>query len=136
MLLSTNPQQGDKIEWPIGNRAEGTFDRHPGILIRLGHGIDDRDREGLVATVVLQRTRLDGTTYLSAQKILEQFIDDRYSTVVGLDATTDGEVLTVADVMKALGDQRADFFVNGPVDAGSPVTADETIAVGASDLPV
>lgn len=137
-LLDITP--GTPVYWGIGNRAARTFDNHPGILLRFGPGIDDQGREGDVASMLILRPRLDGTKYLDAVKVLEQYVDPRFESVVGLDATEDGEALTLADVMRAYGQQKVDFFTN-PIEVGEPEAVPATskskaTSASTSDLPI
>jgi hypothetical protein len=136
MSLLQKAIPGARILWGIGNRATGQFDEHPGVLLKEPEiGQDDRGREGLVAFVMLQRTNLAGETYLQPARILERYIDDRDGpAVTGLDATEDGEALTPADLMKAYGAQRKDFFVSGtPLVVGQAPAA--TTAIAETDAP-
>lgn len=122
MLLNT--AQGAPIAWTIGEVGSGRpADTHPGLLIRLGFGEDDRGRKGLVATVVLLRTSLAGETFLDPANILERFVDDRDWLVPELDGSTD-KPKPLSVVMKELGAQRTSYFER----AAAPITIGEAPA--------
>jgi hypothetical protein len=119
-LLDTTP--GANIYWTIG--AMGSVpDEHPGRLIRLEQGTDDRGRTGLVAVVILQLTNLAGDPYLKVKRILEQFVDDRDWTVESIDGTA-GHPKSVSALMKELQADRREFMSRGT----SPITIGEAPA--------
>ena len=129
MLFNTKP--GAPIVWGIGNRAQSTYDEHPGILVGIEqNSMDDRERRGTVAKVILLRTRLDGTMYLAPAKILEQYVDDRFESVPELDRPLE-------EVVKSLLAQRRDFFTRGDgLEVGESEAAIEVASTVSDDLPL
>jgi len=83
MLSSFAP--GARVLHLIGNRQTGQVDRHPARLVQVRPGVDDRNRPGQVADLIVQRTTLAGETYLRAQSTLVSFLWDREEVVPDLD---------------------------------------------------
>ena len=132
MLLNTN--QGAPIFWGIGNIEKRTYDEHPGVIIRVQNdSYDSRGRFGTVVTCLIQRTRLDGDTYLSKETLLEDYVFDRDWKVDGLDD------VALPQLVARLSSQRKDYVTRGAgieVGESDPELAPATVSDDApGDLP-
>lgn len=115
MLLNFTP--GQPISWGIGNRARGTYDSHPGRLVRIEHNsIDDQGREGTVAVCIVRRQTLTGDFYLSVVRVLEVWIDPRAYAIEELDN------VPMTALLAQMADSRRELFTRGQgIEIGSPV---------------
>ena len=128
MLLTFD--QGAPIFWGIGNIAKRTYDEHPGRIVRVQKdSYDSRGRFGTVVTAIIQRTRLDGETYLSREDLLEDYVFDRDWKVDGLDD------VALPQLVAQLSSQRKDFVQRGyGIEVGEP-TPELASATVSDDAP-
>lgn len=125
----TDPRSGDPAFWRIINQAEGTFDVNPAYVLEGIHqGMDDLGRGPRpVITLLVLRTRLDGSTYLKRQNVDPRSVFARAIQVEELDGT--------ATAPKSLGDliaewkaDRREFLKSLPTMGGTVVSAAEVAA--------
>lgn len=111
MLLGT-PKPGDPVIWSIG-QAGAAPDNYPAVVVEGPHqGIDDRGREGMVITLIVQRSTRAGDPYLAVQRVLgDRFLFPRKERAEELDGTA-AQPMTLADLVGKVNDALQAFLAN------------------------
>lgn len=84
-----NRNAGAPVIWTIGP-AGGATDEWPARLAETPQfGVDDRGRQGLVATIITLQKSLDGTEFMGERIVQVRYLLDRTTRCEALDGTRD-----------------------------------------------